>query len=406
MSNSSDPTWAPPLRAAGESRGTNQTGVRLYNERLVLSLVRRHGALAKAEMARMTGLSPQTATVIVNRLEADGLLVRQARQRGRIGQPAAPFALNPSGAYAFGLKMGRRSSSLVLIDFLGRVIARAEHVYDFPVPPDIRAFVAKALTGLSRGLSAAARARICGFGIAAPFELWNWEAEIGAPRKVLDAWRSFDLRAELQQLTDSPVLFCNDATAACAAELAFGRGSAWRDFVYFFIGSFVGGGVVINGSLYPGRTGNAGALGSMPVAGAGGIEQLIRSASLYRLTSRPDDPPAERERKFAQWMGLAAPGLALAIASSASVIDFQAAIIDGAFDACEKALLVEHVRACFARLDRRGLSALEIEAGSLGADARAVGAASLPFLANFARDREVLFKEGEAPAPQIAALAS
>ena len=60
------------------------------------------------------------------------------------------------------------------------------------------------------------------------------------------------------------------------------------DFLYFFIGSFVGGGIVLNGSLYPGRTGNAGALGSLPVPAladpAGrGSQQLIRSASIYVL---------------------------------------------------------------------------------------------------------------------------
>ena len=37
--------------------GADQTGVRLYNERLILSLARRFGRLSKIEVARMTGLS-------------------------------------------------------------------------------------------------------------------------------------------------------------------------------------------------------------------------------------------------------------------------------------------------------------------------------------------------------------
>ena len=44
--------------------GSNQTLVRAYNERLVLSLVRRHVSLPKSEIARRTGLSAQTASVI------------------------------------------------------------------------------------------------------------------------------------------------------------------------------------------------------------------------------------------------------------------------------------------------------------------------------------------------------
>ena len=98
------------------SRGTNQSGVRLYNERLVLSLVRRHGSLPKADIARMTGLSPQTISIIANQLEADGLLRREAVVRGRVGQPSVPYSLNPEGAYSIGLKIGRRSVDLSLID--------------------------------------------------------------------------------------------------------------------------------------------------------------------------------------------------------------------------------------------------------------------------------------------------
>src|SRR5262249_34990328 len=102
-------------------RGTNQSGMRDSNERLVLSLVRPHGSLAKTEIARMTGLSAQTVSVIMRELEEEGLLFRQEPVRGKIGQPSIPMALNPDGAYFLGLKIGRRSAELVLIDFLGKV---------------------------------------------------------------------------------------------------------------------------------------------------------------------------------------------------------------------------------------------------------------------------------------------
>ncbi len=109
---------APPLR-----RGTNQAGVRLYNERLVLSVVREHGAVPKAAIARQTGLAPPTVQTIARHLEADGLLLRQEAQRGRVGQPSVPLSLNPEGAFSFGLKVGRRSADLVLMDFVGGVRA-------------------------------------------------------------------------------------------------------------------------------------------------------------------------------------------------------------------------------------------------------------------------------------------
>jgi hypothetical protein len=66
----------PPPRTVDPSRGTNQSGVKLYNERLVLSLIRSHGSLSKTEIARRTGLSTQTSSVIMKQLENDGLLLK------------------------------------------------------------------------------------------------------------------------------------------------------------------------------------------------------------------------------------------------------------------------------------------------------------------------------------------
>ena len=102
-----------PTRTIDLGRGSNQTRLRAYNERLVMSLVRRHGSLAKADIARRTGLSPQTVSVIMRALERDSLLVRGEPVRGRVGQPSVPMALNPDAVFSVGLKIGRRSADLV-----------------------------------------------------------------------------------------------------------------------------------------------------------------------------------------------------------------------------------------------------------------------------------------------------
>ena len=79
---------AEAITAANGVRGSNQSGMRAHNERLVLSLLRQHGALAKSDIARITGLSAQTVSVIMRALEQDGLLMRGEPVRGRIGQPS------------------------------------------------------------------------------------------------------------------------------------------------------------------------------------------------------------------------------------------------------------------------------------------------------------------------------
>ena len=406
-----DAASSPALLPAGNSRGTNQAGVRLYNERLILSLIRRHGTLPKVEIARLTGLSAQATTVIVKRLEADGLLLKGEPQRGRVGQPTVPFSLNPGGAFSFGLKIGRKSSDLVLIDFCGKMLARISQPHAYPSPDVISSLVREGIEIMLRDLEPREVERIAGFGIAAPFELWNWEAEAAAPREIMDQWRGFDIQAHLQTLVPMPVYLCNDATSACAAETFIGEGWHYSDFLYIFIGSFIGGGLVIGGNLFLGRTGNAGAIGPMPVAqidDQGNLthRQLIRSASIFvleqkmlgaglnpsRLWRSPEDW-GEIGPVLDEWIEAAAQDLALCIVSANAIVELESAIIDGAMPVNVRARIVERTRLAMEKCDLQGLTPLTLRAGTMGSNARAIGGAALPFLANFARDREVLFKD-------------
>ena len=378
-------------------RGTNQSGMRDHNERLVLSLVRQHGSLAKSDIARMTGLSAQTVSVIMRELEEDKLLVRQAPLRGKIGQPSIPMALNPEGAFFIGLKIGRRSAELVLIDFLGHVRSMLQHSYRYPAPRETVEFVTSGMKKMRDELTPAQDKRIAGLGIAMPFELWNWADTAGAPRDVMDEWRHRDIRADIQSQCEFPVYLQNDATSACGAELVFGQAGAARDFVYFYIGAFAGGGIVLNGRLYSGPKGNAGALGSMPVPGPDGKPtQLIDVASIamlekalsakgidgsYLWTSPQEwgDIGAELD----EWIASASRALAYAIVAASSVIDFEAAVIDGWMPLDVRRRLVEAIRQAISGIDAEGLKLPFVREGTVGIHARALGGASLPLSERF-----------------------
>jgi predicted NBD/HSP70 family sugar kinase len=389
------------------SRGTTQSGVRLYNERLAMSLIRLHGQLPKAEIARLTGLSAQTVSVIVRQLEADGLVKRRTPRRGKVGQPLVPFELNPEGAFSIGLKVGRRSGDLMLMDLAGRVRRTIHKPYSFPAPAELVSFVKSGVAELISGLSGAQRARISGIGIAAPFELWNWAEEVGAPQDVLAAWREFDISAELKQLFEWPVHFCNDASAACAAELLFGQGQDIRDYAYFYLGYFIGGGIVLNGSLYLGRNGNAGALASFPVTSSEGKPvQLVHTASFTALEreirkaggnaeilwTSPADWNAAGQA-IDRWLAVAARDIAVACAGVVAVLDCAAVIIDGAMPSDLRSRVVSAVQAALKDVDTQGLQAFPVIEGTIGSDARAMGAASLPLFDNFIINPNLLFKE-------------
>jgi predicted NBD/HSP70 family sugar kinase len=396
-----------PSRIEPQTRGTNQLGVRAYNERLVLSLIRRHRQIAKAEIARLTGLSAQTVSVIVKQLERDGLLRRLDKQRGRVGQPSVPFALEPLGAYGIGFKIGRRSAEVVLVGLTGDVLASRRCSYRYPLPDELMSFAEASIEALLAGLAPGARRRVAGIGVALPYEIWSWAEETGAPPQDLDRWREVDLTSPLGRRFGLPVLSCNDITAACGAELVFGDGGRFQDFLYLYVGTFVGGGIVLGGSLFPGRTGNAGALGSLLVPdGGGSATQLIRRASIYRLEGQLRAVGAEPEGLWRStecwtgprhiiddWLLATADALALAAVSACAVIDFEAVVIDGALPSVERARLVAATRLALERLERQGLSPFALVEGRLGTFARAMGGACLPLLASFAADRDVLFRD-------------
>ncbi len=387
-------------------RGSNQSGMRAHNERLVLSLIRRNGALPKAEIARLTGLSAQTISVIMRALEGDGLLERGNPIRGRVGQPSIPMNLAARGAFFFGLKVGRRSADLILIDFRGEILGRVHQTHTFPTPDAMVTFALESINQLTGQLSAAEVEKIAGLGIAIPFRLWDWAKFIGASASIMETWRTRDIQAELVNALPFPVYLENDASAACAAELVLGKTGTPSDFLHFYIGYFIGGGVVLNNALYTGSTGNAGALGPMPVpAPGGGMRPLLEVASLGVLARVLADkglpseslwnPPEAWEVDadvLSAWIDETADGLAYASAAACSVLDLEAVLIDGWLPAKVRARLVAATARAVERIDLTGIEIPEFREGFIGPDARSLGAASLPLSERYLVDRNALLK--------------
>ncbi len=397
MSVSTEISTGSLLWPGASGRGTKQADVRAYNERLLLTLIRRHGRLTKAQTSRLTGLSAQAISVIIRRLEEDGLVQRGTVLRGKIGQPSTPMALAADGAFSFGVKIGRRSVELVLIDFVGNVRHSFREAYAWPMPDAIIDFTRRSVAAVLAELSASERARIAGLGIASPFELWQWEEGIGAPAGAMDSWRSNDLVQAIDSDMPFPVYLQNDATAACGAEFVFGRGYEFPNYLYLFIGFFIGGGVVLNGGVFTGPSGNAGAIGSFPVTGADGkAAQLIDVASAANLEARIraaglDPSPIWNQAGgwalFADfiddWIEEIAPHLAKAIVGSCAVIDFSAIVIDGGFPDDVRSRIVHATQKALDKLNLSGLVAPHVIEGTVGNQARAIGGACLPFFDKF-----------------------
>ncbi|MHA6263837.1 ROK family transcriptional regulator [Arenibacterium sp. CAU 1754] len=379
------------------SNGVNQKGVRNHNERLILSVLQRHGEMPGSDIARRTRLSAQTVSVILRKLETDGLVKKGKPLKGKIGKPSIPMALNPNGVLSIGCKLGRRSSELFLMNLSGEVLFEKRMQYDVAIPDMVFRFIRQGFQDAAKTLGAAGLKKLCGIGVALPFEIWKWGASDSNSIEEFLSWKDVDFEREIAKFTDLPVFMVNDATSACWAEHAYGRGKEFRDYAYFFVSTFIGGGIVINQSVYEGNRGNAGALGSIRVGDdQGRTRQLIDVASIHLLETRLQnaglDPRilwqqpqdwSEIERYVTDWIDATAIEIAQACLSTCAVIDFEAIVIDGAFPGDVRQRLVASIREKLPIEDSRGLILPRIEEGVIGAEARAIGAASGPIFAQF-----------------------
>jgi predicted NBD/HSP70 family sugar kinase len=398
--------------SAISGQGSNSVLVRQGNERVILALLRRLGTAAKADLARHANLTANTVGQIVQGLEIAGLVRSDGKRRGERGQPATLLRLDPQGACSIGVKTGRRSLDTSLIDFTGRVLEQRRRECPFPLPEQAVAMLVEDIAAVRGALAAAHRpVHLAGLGIATPYNLGCWQRELDIPTEAYRAWNDFDLAARLKAETGLPTFIENDGTAAVVAELFLGRGRELNDFLYVFIGSAAGGGVVIGGDYHRGAHSNAGDLGLMPTSPsrlstapepAGRREILLTRASInalirhLRSSGAPVTTRADLDAAIAghptlvdEWLDDCADALVDPLLAAVSVLDVEAVVLDGDLPRPVLESLVERLRRFTLAATPEARQAPPIGLGQIGRQAAAIGAAILPLHVNYSPSRDL-----------------
>lgn len=394
------------------SKGSNSSGLRRYNERVLISSLRSLGMASKFELARLANLTPQAVTRIIDDLEVAGLVEQRGKLQRGLGQPSTMYSIDPKGAFSIGVNVGRNDIQILLMDFGGNVISKVAHEFSLPDPDFLLEKVELGIAYLERALSSVEQARLVGVGLAMPWFMGGWKQELNMSDELAARWSSFRFDRELAKRISLPIFVENDCSAAAIAELQFGLGNRVKNFLYIFIGTFVGGGVILQGNLESGVHGNSGALASMPVAPStldscppltGPFEVLANRASVYvlrrhlsargfpinNISELPSILP-KAQAAVDEWIEDCAQALTFAIFSATGVLDFEAIVLDGNLPRVIVLTLVERLRTVVAELTPAGVFLPEIYCGIIGVDARAIGGAILPFYANFSPDTTVM----------------
>jgi len=307
---------------------------------------------------------------------------------------------------ALAVDIGGTKLAAGLVEPAGRVLTWAQ----VPTPRDLDAeqlwrtldaLITEVLA--SSGVAPAADLAGCGCGCGGPME---WPAGVVSPLNI-PAWRGFPLRARLtDRLGGVPVRVHNDAICMVAAEHWRGAGRGRDNVLGMVVSTGVGGGLVLDGRLIKGASGNAGHIGHVvvdpdtgPLCGCGGrgcAEAIARGPALVTWAQaegwRPDQIDATAkdlatDGALGHPIGLAAMrragrALGIAIASATSLCDLEVVSVGGGlsqagpllFDPLEEALRA-HAKLDFTRQVR-------VVPAALGQSAGLVGAAALIFAAD------------------------
>jgi predicted NBD/HSP70 family sugar kinase len=388
---------AAPARPAAQ-QGSNVVMVGDFNERLVLATLRRHGPASKAELSRLVGLTNNATGVIVRKLEGEGLVRNRGKRYGARGQPATLLELDPHGAYSIGLRIDRTKIESVLVDLGGTILDRRE-LFRLPSPAGAIGHLTETVTRFRKVLGAARAPRLKGIGVGIPYNLGSWLRDLDLPARKFRPWDNFPVARELAAATGLPVILENDGNAAAVGELLHGN-SRLTNFLYLFMSAVIGGGLVLGGDYQRGETGNAGDVAVMPVgpsrlasSTAAGAQRtfLMTRASLNALerhyahcgiTVDADrtlaDVVERAPRPFEEWLEDACDALSMAVMTSIHLLDIGHVVIDGDLPAPLLRRLIDRLDTVNMRNLAESRKTPVLLAGSLGADAGAVGAASLP----------------------------
>lgn len=275
---------------AGVGGGANLLALRSHNTALVLDLLRTAGTegISRLELAERTGLTPQAVSKITARLREEGLAAEAGRRASTGGKPRTVLRLVPEAGHAVGVHLDRDELRAVLADLDGTVVARRHAALDLgagaeavlgrvaAVVGELGAEAAEAAgaAGAARTAEAAGAARtagaagaaggrsLLGVGVALPGPL---DHRRGVLHRVtgFPEWDGFPLRDALsERLGGVPVVVDKDTNAVALGLAVGGEGGS---FAYLHLGTGLGAGLVVGGSVHRGPRTGAGEFGHQVV---------------------------------------------------------------------------------------------------------------------------------------------
>ncbi|HEX5206876.1 MAG TPA: ROK family transcriptional regulator [Steroidobacteraceae bacterium] len=362
---------------------------RQLSRRSVFEALLHRSPISRADLAKVTGLSKQTTSEVIDAFAQQGLVRPVGRTSGNVGRTAVLYELSPEGGHVLGIDLGARVT-VTLGDIAGRVLAETDE------PTDSRGG-AWALEQIARLADRLARdnhthpSRIRSIVLATPGVVNPRTGAIEMAPNITGLGH-LNVVGLLSEKLGSPVAIENDINLALLGEIWHGCAQNVANVAFLALGTGVGLGLYVNGQLVRGENGAAGEIGYLPIGGdplqaearlQGCLEYQVGAHGIVRRYHEAGGSEVESAREVferAQAGDPLATGVieetarltALAAATVVATVDPQLIVLGGSVGA--RTDFADKVARVLLRLAPRPV---EIRTSTLGKRAGVVGALSV-----------------------------
>lgn len=236
--------------------------LRQLSVRTVIEVFLERGAVSRADLAKITGLSKQTTSDVIRQLEERGLVRPIGRATGRVGRSAVTYELDATAGVVMGVDLGATNIRVALADIRGGWAGELECPADRHGGRDVLSQIA----ALKRRLldeAGIAPDKLRGAAIAMPGVIDPRDGTLSmAPNLV--GIEGINLVETFRDLLDCEVAIENDINSAAVGEFWRGQGAGASSLAFVSLGTGIGLGLLINGKLLRGASGAAGEISYLP----------------------------------------------------------------------------------------------------------------------------------------------
>lgn len=256
-----------------------------YHGSLLVNIIRDRGTVSRAELARLTHMSPTSVGRIVKGLLEQGLVQERGQVEGPVGRRATLLTVNPSAVLVVGVDVNKPITDVGVVDLDGHVLASCQIETSVSQDPDVVTDgVVSAVQSLLGQLGPQA-SHVTGVGIGVP-GIVDWPGGINRVSPQF-GWRDYAFREIVEKRLNLITLVDNAAKAAALAESMFGVAKDCQHFLRIVVGSGVGSALVSQGGLFRGVTNSAGEIGHSTVDPCGPLCDCGRRGCLQTYVCAP-----------------------------------------------------------------------------------------------------------------------